>query len=103
MTATELVTKMSQELGKTVTLGRLYRYEERGIIPPPMRDKEGKKLYSQGCYDRVLKTVILSELGFHTNIIRAYNLGNSPEIGEAVKKRVKELACIALRGKTVSW
>lgn len=103
MTASDVIKKLSVELGKPISFSRLYRYEERGIVPPPMRDKEGRKVYSQACYDRLLKTIVLSELGFFTAHIRAYNLGNSPELTTAVKDRVDELITIIGKAKTITW
>ena len=74
MKATEVAKKLSKETGIHITLSRINRYEERGILPSPPR-KGSRKDYTTDDIERLRKVIILSELGVPLPRIRAFFLG----------------------------
>ena len=96
-----LCNQLSNELGIMVDPTRLSKYEARGIIRTPR--KLGKyKDYSDNDYDRIKKTVLLSEFGVHLDDVRRYLMGvQTPELEEVFKDRIRKLDKLVQLGRAV--
>ena len=96
-----LSNQLSNELGIMVDPTRLSKYEARGVIRTPR--KLGKyKDYTENDYDRIKKTVLLSEFGIHLDDVRRYLMGlQAPELEEVFKDRIRKLERLVDVGKQV--
>ena len=101
MKTSVLANQLSTELGIMVDPSRLSAYEGRGVIRTPR--KLGKyKDYSENDYERIKKTVLLSEFGVHLDDIRRYLMGlQTPELEEVFKDRIRKLDRLVDVGKQV--
>ena len=55
----DLARKLSLELGMHVTLYRIYRYYERGILPKPEKGENGYSLFTEQDYLNLKTALIL--------------------------------------------
>ena len=91
MRVTEVAKKLSEELSMYITLSRISRYEERGILPSPPKVK-GIKDYSLDDIERLKTIIILSELGIPLSRVRSYLLDRDKCAVEVdVKMRITHL------------
>ncbi len=96
-----LSNQLSDELGIRIVPTRLTKYEAKGVIRTPR--KLGKyKDYTANDYDRIKKTVLLSELGIHLDDIRRYLMGlQAPELEEVFKDKIRKMEKLVIVGKQV--
>jgi DNA-binding transcriptional MerR regulator len=96
-----LSNQLSVELGIRIDPTRLTKYESKGVIRTPR--KLGKyKDYTPNDYDRIKKTVLLSELGIHLDDIRRYLMGlQTPELEEVFKDKIRKMEKLVVVGKQV--
>ena len=103
MRITEVARKLTEELGIHITVDRIYRYEERGIIPQPTR-KEGKKDYSIKDVERIKKVIILSEAGIPLSYVRNYILGkNVKQMVDIFKTRINDVGRLVGIARNIRW
>ena len=103
MRVTDVARKLTSELGIHVTVERIYRYEERGILPNPSK-KEGRKDYAPQDLERVKKIVILSELGVPLKEVRSYIVGQKRmEKVDEFKKRIYQVGRLVEIARMLSW
>lgn len=96
-----LSNQLGDELGIRIDPTRLTKYEAKGVIRSPR--KLGKyKDYTDNDYDRIKKTILLSEFGVHLDDIRRYLMGLQTEELEGVfKDRIRRFEKLIAVGKEV--
>lgn len=65
--------QLSNELRIHLTLSRLLRYSERGILPRPTYDDKQIRDYSLQDVDRLRATIVLAELGVPLPDVRLFH------------------------------
>lgn len=84
----EVADTLTKELGVYLNMSRLFRYEEREIIPGPELDEGKVRTYSPTNINEIRTTVILSELGVPLRDVKEYLQRPNTSLAERLLVRV---------------
>lgn len=84
----EVADTLTKELGVYLNMSRLFRYEEREIIPGPELDEGKVRTYSPTNINEIRTTVILSELGVPLRDVKEYLQRPNTPLAERLLVRV---------------